>query len=85
NYPNPFNPSTTISFELSGPSEVKLHIYNLKGQLVRTLVDGSFNAGSHSVLWDGRDERARRVTSGLYVTRMQAGEFVQHHKMMLIK
>jgi hypothetical protein len=85
NYPNPFNPSTTISFDLSSPSEVTLHIYNLKGQLVRTLVDGKFNVGRHSVVWDGRDQRGGQATSGLYVTRMQAGQFVQHHKMLLIK
>ncbi|MFQ5652969.1 MAG: FlgD immunoglobulin-like domain containing protein, partial [bacterium] len=85
NYPNPFNPSTTISFDLRKSSKVVLHIYNLRGQLVRTLLDGKFNAGNHSVVWDGRDDRARQVTSGLYVTRMQAGDFVQHHKMLLIK
>ncbi|MFQ5636761.1 MAG: FlgD immunoglobulin-like domain containing protein [bacterium] len=85
NYPNPFNPTTTIQFDLPRQSEVTLSIYNLNGQLVRTLVAGKFTAGNHSVVWDGRDARARQVTSGLYVTRMQAGEVVQHHKMLLIK
>ena len=85
NYPNPFNPSTTIQFDLPRRSEVRLSIYNINGQLVRTLIDRKFDAGSYSVLWDGRDERGRQATSGLFVTRMKAGEFVQHSKMLLIK
>lgn len=85
NYPNPFNPSTTIQFDLPRQSEVTLSIYNINGQLVRTVLDGKFNAGRHSVLWDGRDERGRQATTGFYVTRMKAGEFVQSTKMLLIK
>jgi len=85
NYPNPFNPSTTVQFNLPRQSKVTLSIYNVNGQLVRTLAHGVFSAGSHNVVWDGRDEQARQVPSGMYVARMQAGEFVQHNKMLLIK
>ncbi|MFQ5770505.1 MAG: FlgD immunoglobulin-like domain containing protein [bacterium] len=85
NYPNPFNPSTTISFEIKESSDVTLEIYNIKGQLVRTLVKGKLIAGNHSFVWNGRDDRARLVPSGLYISRMSAGEFVDQRKMLLIK
>ncbi|MFQ5865338.1 MAG: FlgD immunoglobulin-like domain containing protein [bacterium] len=85
NYPNPFNPTTTIQIELPKQSEITLNIYNIKGQLVRTLIDGKFNAGSHSVVWDGRDYLAKQVPSGLYISRMQMAEFVDQKKMLLVK
>lgn len=85
NYPNPFNPQTTIRFRLKASLEVTLEVYNIQGQLVRSLIAGKLSAGSHSVVWGGRDEQTKLVPSGLYITRMQAGEFVQHSKMLLIK
>lgn len=85
NYPNPFNPSTTISFSLNEPSDIILNIFNIKGQLVRTLASGKFSAGTHSVVWDGRDDNSAQVTSGLYISRFSAGGFVDQQKMLLIK
>ncbi|MCH8957286.1 T9SS type A sorting domain-containing protein [candidate division KSB1 bacterium] len=85
NYPNPFNPSTTIKFDLSVASEVTLNIYNMKGQLVRQLLQEKLSAGSHSFTWDAKDDHAQQLPSGLYVSRLQAGDFVQHRKMLLIK
>jgi len=85
NYPNPFNPSTTIKFDLSAASEVTLNIYNMKGQLVRRLLQEKLSAGSHSFTWDAKDDQSQQLPSGLYVSRLQAGDFVQHRKMLLIK
>ena len=87
NSPNPFNPATMISFNLpEGASEqVSLKVFDLRGRLVRTLVDGAGEAGTYSVFWDGRDHAGRRVSSGVYLYRMQAGEFIQTRKMVLLK
>ncbi len=85
NYPNPFNPSTTISFALPQASEVTLAIYNVRGQLVRTLVSGALQAGRHQAIWDGRDAGGSQVASGLYIYRMRAGEFVTVRKMLFAK
>ena len=87
NVPNPFNPSTTIRFSI--PEErsldVKLNVYNIRGVLVKTLVDDRRGAGVHVVQWDGRDNRGRPVASGVYFYRIQAGEFVKIRKMVLLK
>jgi len=85
NYPNPFNPETRIYFEIPEHQHVKLVIYNLRGQQVRTLVDEQFAPGRHIVNWDGRDNNGNRMPSGMYVYRMKAGDFIAHKKMMLIK
>ncbi|MCP4708197.1 MAG: T9SS type A sorting domain-containing protein [Planctomycetes bacterium] len=86
NYPNPFNPITTISFELTGPSELKLGIYNIGGQLVKSLIiDKTYKAGIHSVDWDGRDNRGQEVSSGIYLYRMEGEEFRVTKRMLLLK
>ncbi len=85
NYPNPFNPSTTIQYELKQASKVTLKIYNLLGQEVRTLVNAQKLSGSHSVIWDGKNNHGQRVTSGVYFYRLQAGDFVKTRKMVLVK
>mgnify|MGYP000442144917 CR=1 FL=1 len=89
NYPNPFNVSTTISYQIpvgiSG-SQVKLRIFNVSGQLVRTLVDGTSEPGAYWVTWDGRDDRGRAVASGVYFYRLEAeGELVEVKKMILLQ
>ena len=66
NYPNPFNPETTIKYNLKNTSEVTLEIFNIKGQLVRTLVNSSQEAGLHSIVWNGKDSQDRNVSSGIY-------------------
>ena len=85
NYPNPFNPETTISFIASRPGRVKLKIYNLKGQLVQTLYDDSLQEGYHSFPWNGRDEHGLAVSSGIHFARIEMNGEIQVHKMMLVK
>ena len=85
NYPNPFNPETTISFDLKDPSQVRLDIYNLKGQLICRLLDENKAAGRHSVVWDGRDAHGNCVSSGIYQTRIIAGSYQCTKRMTLIK
>ena len=86
-YPNPFNPTTTISFNLTAENaeNAELEIYNLKGQKVKTLVNEKLNAGQHSVSWSGNDENGRSVSSGIYFYKLKAGDFEQTKKMMLLK
>ncbi len=85
NYPNPFNPETEIGFALPEASAVKLTVFNLLGERVRTLVEQECPAGFHRVIWDGKDERGRLLASGIYLYRLQAGEFVQVKKMSLLR
>jgi len=84
-YPNPFNPSTTIAFEMASEGQVVIDVYNIKGQRVKTLVNGVLGAGSHSVVWDGNDASGRAVSSGVYFYRMTSGGYVKTQKMLLIK
>lgn len=86
NYPNPFNPATTIEFTRQGrPAWVRLVVYNLLGQEVRELTSGSFQAGLHRVRWDGRDESGKSVGSGLYFYRLESDDYSETRKMLLLK
>ena len=85
NYPNPFNPSTTIEYQLKTSASVRLTVYNLLGQKVRTLVNTRQIAGRHQAVWDGCDESGRPVSSGVYYYRLQAGAKMQTKKMMLLR
>ena len=85
NYPNPFNPSTTISITLPKSSAVTLSIYDIQGRKVRTLAVGQFPAGNHTVLWDGADDSGSRVSSGVYFSRMDCGGNITVRKMLMIK
>lgn len=85
NYPNPFNPVTTISFSLSSVVNAKLDIYNLKGQEIKQLVNDRLSAGSHTVTWDGTDEMNNSVSSGVYLYKLKTGNFQQTKKMILLK
>ncbi|HPR17638.1 MAG TPA: S8 family serine peptidase [Candidatus Cloacimonadota bacterium] len=86
NYPNPFNPTTNISFTLAEESQVKLNIYNVKGQKVRTLVSDKQNAGTHIVTWNGKDDNGSNVGSGIYFYKLQAGaRYTSSRKMILLK
>ncbi len=85
NYPNPFNPATTIRFQMKEAGAVHLSIYNLQGQLVRTLIAGEMAAGQHHLQWDGRDQRGRLVPSGTYFYKLRVNGFEQTKKMMLTK
>jgi hypothetical protein len=85
NYPNPFNPETQIGYALPTDSYVKLSIYNVLGQKVRTLVDERKGAGYHSVRWDGKDDKGDEVSSGIYFYKIQTDKFNQTNKMLLVK
>jgi hypothetical protein len=85
NTPNPFNPATAIRFTLASKETVTLAVYDLNGRLVRTLVSGSRELGTHSVTWDGRDNAGTSVASGVYFYRLDAGKFSDTRKMVLLK
>ncbi len=85
NYPNPFNPETCIPFALKESGRVKMSIYNLKGQRVRTLVDQHLEAGRHSVVWDGLNETGGRLSSGMYIYRIRVNHFTKTRKMQLMR
>jgi hypothetical protein len=85
NFPNPFNPSTTISFAVPQTSNVTIEVYNSLGQKVRSLFSGKMEQGTNSVVWNARDDYGREVAAGAYLYRMTAGSYVQVKKMMLVK
>jgi hypothetical protein len=84
-YPNPFNPSTTISFALAEDQMVEVNIYNNRGQRVRSFALGQKSAGNHTLIWDGRDDNGKAVTTGIYFIRMSAGGESFHKKAVLMK
>lgn len=85
NFPNPFNPNTSISFSLPKTQAVKLNVYNLKGQLVKKLLDADLPAGKTMISWDGTDDNGNTVSSGIYSYRLQSGGEHITRKMMLMK
>ena len=85
NYPNPFNPTTSIRYQLPEEALVTLGIYNLLGQRVRTLYEGRQNAGFRQVQWDGKNDFGQQVSSGVYIIRLQAGSFVDSFKTTLVR
>ncbi len=85
NYPNPFNPTTTIKYQLPVSTPVKLTIFNLLGQQVRTLVDETQPAGYRTIQWNGRNDAGTQVASGVYFYRIQAKNFLQTKKMLMLR
>ena len=85
NYPNPFNPETTIGFDLPNAADTRLEIFDIAGQGLRILLAGWMDGGRHSVTWDGRDESGRRVGSGVYFYRLRTGSAGVVRRMMLLK
>ena len=85
NYPNPFNPETTISFFLPEAGVTELCIYNLKGQMIRRLINAPLSVGTHRLVWDGKDDRNTPVASGMYLYRLQSGKHKFSGKMVLAK
>jgi flagellar hook assembly protein FlgD len=83
--PNPFNPRTTISFELAAAAEVRLQIYDLRGRHVRQLAAGSFTAGRHEIEWNGVSDGGQQVASGVYFVSLQSDSGIQTQKMTLYK
>jgi len=85
NYPNPFNSSTTIKYQLPAATDVKLEIYNLLGQRIRTLVDQFQIPGSYSIRWDGTDDFNQPVASGLYLYQLKIKSFVRTNKLIVLQ
>jgi hypothetical protein len=85
NYPNPFNPETRIGYTLPKASHVKLEIFNILGQRIKTIIDEDQTVGKKEVIWDGMNEQGEQVSSGVYFYRLQASDFVQTKKMVLMK
>lgn len=85
NYPNPFNPSTTIAFSLAAAGHTTLKIYNASGQLVRTLLNGKVEAGRHTAIWDGRNDQNQAATSGVYFYVLESGNQSATNKMIMLK
>jgi hypothetical protein len=85
NFPNPFNPSTTITYSIGERTHVLLSIFNISGELIKTLVDVERESGDNEVTWDGRGEDGNPVASGVYFYRLEAKEFTQAKKMVLLK
>lgn len=85
NYPNPFNPETRISFTLKEAGEVALVVYNVRGEIVRTLVSGRLNAGAHMKVWDGKDNNGMTVPSGMYIYTLRINNFEEKRNMMFLK
>jgi hypothetical protein len=85
NYPNPFNPTTAISFTLPKNENVRLSIYNIKGELVKALLNAKMESGSHLVVWDGRDAAGKAVASGIYLYRFETAGFIRTKKMTYMK
>ncbi len=85
NYPNPFNPSTTIRYDLPIKTKIRVTIYNLLGQKVRTLVEGEQPPGRYTVLWNGKNDAGQPVASGIYICLLKSGHFQQSHRLILLK
>lgn len=85
NFPNPFNPSTTIAFNALSAGKASLGIYNLKGQLIKTLVDAELPSGEHSIVWDGTDTNGNLVGSGIYFYNFSMGNYKSTNKMLMMK
>ena len=84
-YPNPFNPRTEVRFELAENTRVRVDVHDVRGRLIRTLIDESRPAGPHAVTWDGTDNRGSSVASGTYYLRFVAGDRVDTRKVALLK
>jgi hypothetical protein len=85
NYPSPFNPMTTIRYDISRPVHVRLSVFNTAGQEIAVLVDRFQSAGSYSAVWQGRDDTGRSVAAGMYLYRLEAGEFRETRKLLYVK
>lgn len=83
--PNPFNPSTMIGYQLAEAGYVRLAVYNVLGQEVRVLVNQRQEAGSFTAMWGGKDDLGLRLASGIYLHRLEEGDFIAARRMLLLK
>jgi len=84
-FPNPFSQSATIKFALPKAVHLRLAVYDVRGRLVTTMINENMEPGIHTVKWNGRDHHGRQVASGLYFCRLEAGEFVNTRKTMMLR
>ena len=85
NYPNPFNPTTTLNYELSTDSKVKINIYDMNGRLVRLLTSSRQKAGRHSVIWNSKNELDQQVSAGMYIYSIETENDIKTSKMIFLK
>ncbi len=85
NYPNPFNPTTKIAFEIGESGTTKVEVFNIKGQKVKTLINERMNAGEHSVIWNGKNNNNKQVVSGVYFYRVSVNGSQRTNKMIMLK
>jgi hypothetical protein len=85
NYPNPFNPRTTIKYDLKQPGRVELAVFDIAGRLVKQLVSESMSAGHHEAIWEGQDSGGRQASAGVYFFRLKTADTVDTKRMTLIK
>ena len=85
NYPNPFNPSTTIDYSLASAGEVSIIVYDMMGRHIRTLVSDFATPGSYNVVWDAKNDNGLSVSAGMYIYKMISGDFIEVNKMLLVK
>jgi len=85
NYPNPFNPVTTLRYDLPEDALVNITIYDIMGRIVRTLINSQQNAGFKSIQWNATNDAGSPLSAGLYLYKIQADNFVQTRKMVLLK
>ena len=85
NYPNPCNPSTVITYSIGNPANVKINIYNIQGQKIKTLINDHQEPGMYDIRWNGVDDQDNHVASGMYIYRLEAGKYITSNKIMLIQ
>ena len=85
NYPNPFNPETRIRYDLPKPVHVRLEVFNILGQKIRTLIDETKPAGAFTAVWEGLTDNGEQVVSGVYIYYLNTEEFKMNRKMLLLK
>jgi hypothetical protein len=85
NYPNPFNPITTISYDLPEDGLIELSVYNMRGEKVATLLSSRQEAGSYTLNWDGRDQQSETISSGIYFLKIESGNYSKTNKMVFVR
>ena len=85
NFPNPFNPTTNIKYQINKPANIKLTVYNLKGEVIRNLISKNEKAGFNVISWNGEDNHGAKVSSGTYIYTIKTSEFFDSKKMILLK